>query len=72
MSKLDEIFDKYNEFTEGYPETTKQQIKELMLGLIGENEVRPESGPKRNGVDQGLRKARNKVRNELRQKVEEL
>lgn len=54
------------------PTYAKQQIKDLMLELIGDNEERPASGPKRNGVDQGLRRARNKIRNELRLKVEEL
>jgi hypothetical protein len=50
----------------------RQKAKILMLDLIGPDETRPQEGPQRNGVAQGLRRARNKLRVELRQKVQEL
>lgn len=50
----------------------KEQIKKLMLELIGENESRPLTGPQRNGIEQDLRRTRNKLRNEIRQKIEEV
>lgn len=37
--------------------------------IIGEDEVRPESGPQRNGIMQGLRRARNKLRAEQRHRA---
>lgn len=33
---------------------------------IGAVEVRPQEGPKRNGIEQGLRRARNRLRTEIR------
>ena len=81
MSKLDDILKEHREWMRGIRtdrligtsnDETKQQIKDLMLELIGEDEVRPESGPQRNGTAQGVRRAGNKVRRELRQKVESL
>ncbi len=48
----------------------KQLFKEEWLRMIGEDELRPLAGPKRNGIDQGLRRTRNKLRAELRKLVE--
>lgn len=71
MSKLDDIL-----IMAGLSGDLKfkkaEEIKDLMLELIGEDEVRPESGAQRNGIVQGLRRTRNKQRAELRKKVEEL
>lgn len=49
-----------------------KKVKDLFLELIGEDEVRPATGPKRNGIEQGLRRTRNRLRTELRQKVQSL
>ena len=56
--------------------STKLQIKDTLtaieqdiLDLIGPDEERPTSGPKRNGIEQGLRRARNKEKRELRTKL---
>ena len=51
---------------------TKQEIKNLMLELVGQDEARPATGAQRNGIVQGLRRTRNKLRIELRKKVTEL
>jgi len=78
MSKLDELldevsfWDKRSEIEAAHQEQTKQCIKDLMLELIGKDEIRPSEGPKRNGIEQGLRRARNRLKAELRQKVKEL
>lgn len=34
MSKLDDAFDKYGEFTEGYPGNTKAAVKHLFKTLV--------------------------------------
>lgn len=79
MSKLDDIFKSleithHSENGRGKISNApvKQAIKDLMLEIVGEDEIRPSEGPKRNGIEQGLRRTRNKVRNELRQKIEDL
>lgn len=85
MSKLDDILVPIK-YTDGFSadeaefemsrnpslQQDKQKIKDLMLELISEDEIRPSGGPKRNGIEQGLRRTRNKLRAELRKKVEEL
>lgn len=48
------------------------KIRVIIVKAVGEDEVRLSEGPKRNGIDQGLRRARNKLRGEIRQRVEEL
>jgi len=53
-------------------ENFKHHIKALFLELIGDDEPRPESGAERNGTAQAVRRAGNKVKTELRKKVEEL
>jgi hypothetical protein len=67
MSKLDDIFGGIN-----LTDKHRRQIQELFLEIIGEDEIRPLKGPQRNGIAQGFRRARNKLRIELRQKVKEL
>lgn len=47
-------------------------LKSLFVAIVGEDEKRPAEGPKRNGIDQGLRRTRNKLRAELRTKIEQL
>lgn len=47
----------------------RQEVERICLEVIGGDEVRPQRGPKRNGVEQGLRRARNKVRAEQRQRL---
>jgi len=50
----------------------KQQIKDLFLELVGEDEPRPESGPQRNGTAQAIRRAANKAKADMRQRIAEL
>lgn len=74
MSRLDDIqfFYKGEAITLRHKPEAKQQVKDLFLELIGEDEIRPPEGPKRNGIEQGLRRTRNKLKAELRKKVNEL
>jgi len=37
---------------------------------VGDDEIRPSEGPKRNGIEQGLRRTRNRLRNELRSAIQ--
>lgn len=74
MSKLEDILKlmKVEEYGIFPRSETVRQIKELFNELIGEDEVRPSEGPKRNGIEQGLRRARNRLRAELRLRVKNL
>lgn len=77
MSKLDDIFETTRvDSGKNYPmidiTDAKQQIKDLMLEIIGEDEQRPATGAQRNGTAQAIRRAHNQIRVELRQKVSEL
>lgn len=47
----------------------RDAINAHILELIGEDEVRPSEGPKRNGIDQGLRRTRNRLRAEQRKRL---
>lgn len=72
MSKLDDILMRSFDYQGEEYAKDKQDIKNLMLELIGEDAARPESGPHRNGTAQAVRRAGNNVKAELRKKVEEL
>lgn len=72
---LEQIYDSdgFHLLTPKQIETTKaallSAVDRYILGLIGEDEVRPATGAKRNGIEQGLRRTRNKLRAALRQQV---
>jgi hypothetical protein len=82
MSKLDDITKHIYDHSCGYADICNietltsaqatQQIKDLMLELIGEDEQRPAQGAQRNGTAQAVRRAHNQVKQELRKKVTEL
>lgn len=70
-----------HDYTLGNEEHPKGLFKELKQALadfiegevreiIGNDEMRPTEGPQRNGIVQGLRRARNKTRTEQRQRLE--
>lgn len=73
-SKLDEIIIAISkdDNVKFHPEKAKQQIKDLMMEIIGEDEQRPATGAQRNGTAQAIRHAHNQIRVELRQKVDNL
>lgn len=51
--------------------TVQELLADILSLDVMQDEVRPLEGPKRNGIEQGLRRTRNKTRAELRQALQD-
>lgn len=69
IEKHGETIVEFAERSKTIRETYTEAIAKELMGIIGEDEVRPPSGPQRNGIEQGLRRTRNRLRAEQRARL---